>query len=70
MKVASWNVNSLNVRLPHLTTWLASALPDIVALQETKLEDGKFPVDAIAALGYQCAFFRAEDLQRRGPARA
>ena len=56
MKVASWNVNSLNVRLPHLNTWLATALPDIVALQETKLEDGKFPIEAIAALGYHCAF--------------
>jgi exodeoxyribonuclease-3 len=43
MKVASWNVNSLNVRMPHLSTWLATAAPDIVALQETKLEDEKFP---------------------------
>ena len=45
MKIASWNVNSLKVRLPHLTQWLADAQPDIVALQETKLEDAKFPVD-------------------------
>jgi exodeoxyribonuclease-3 len=56
MKIASWNVNSLNVRLPHLVEWLASAAPDIVALQETKLENGKFPVDAISALGYRCVF--------------
>ena len=56
MKIASWNVNSLKVRLPHLRDWLASALPDVVALQETKTEDAKFPADEIAALGYQCVF--------------
>ena len=56
MKIASWNVNSLNVRLPHLTTWLAEAQPDIVALQETKLEDAKFPREAIEAAGYRVAF--------------
>src|SRR5215468_9479368 len=56
MKVASWNVNSLNVRLPHLSTWLGSAAPDVVALQETKLEDAKFPDAEIAALGYHSVF--------------
>lgn len=56
MKIASWNVNSLNVRLPHLGTWLASCAPDIVALQETKLEDAKFPADAISGLGYRAVF--------------
>src|SRR5277367_2881207 len=56
MKIASWNVNSLNVRLPHLTAWLDSAAPDVVALQETKMEDSKFPADAIAALGYRSVF--------------
>jgi exodeoxyribonuclease-3 len=56
MKIASWNVNSLNVRLPHLSSWLAAASPDVVALQETKLEDAKFPADAIAALGYRSVF--------------
>ncbi|MBS0591661.1 MAG: exodeoxyribonuclease III [Proteobacteria bacterium] len=56
MKIASWNVNSLNVRLPHLTTWLAEAQPDIVALQETKMEDSKFPREAIEAAGYRVAF--------------
>jgi exodeoxyribonuclease-3 len=56
MKIASWNVNSLNVRLPHLIEWLGSAAPDVVALQETKLENAKFPVDAISALGYRCIF--------------
>jgi exodeoxyribonuclease-3 len=56
MKVASWNVNSLNVRMPHLSTWLATAAPDIVALQETKLEDAKFPVEALTTLGYHSVF--------------
>ena len=56
MRIASWNVNSLNVRLPHLTTWLAEAQPDIVALQETKLENTKFPREAIEAAGYRVAF--------------
>jgi exodeoxyribonuclease-3 len=56
MKIASWNVNSLKVRLPHLRDWLATTTPDIVALQETKTEDAKFPADEIAALGYQSVF--------------
>ncbi|HEY6942752.1 exodeoxyribonuclease III [Dokdonella sp.] len=56
MKVASWNVNSLNVRLPHLERWCAQAQPDIVALQETKLEDAKFPVAALEAAGYRSVY--------------
>ena len=56
MKIASWNVNSLNVRLPHLLDWLAAARPDVVALQETKLEDARFPAEALAQAGYACAF--------------
>jgi exodeoxyribonuclease-3 len=56
MKIASWNVNSLHVRLPHLGTWLADAKPDVVALQETKTENAKFPVDALSALGYSSVF--------------
>jgi len=56
MKIASWNVNSLKVRLPHLSQWLADAQPDIVALQETKLEDAKFPVDELAAAGYRAVY--------------
>ena len=56
MKIASWNVNSLKVRLPHLTQWLADARPDIVALQETKLEDARFPVDELAAAGYHAVY--------------
>lgn len=56
MKIASWNVNSLNVRMPHLEAWLADAAPDIVALQETKLEDSRFPDTALAALGWRSVF--------------
>ncbi|MGH8076411.1 MAG: exodeoxyribonuclease III [Lysobacter sp.] len=56
MKIASWNVNSLNVRLPHLQTWLAQSAPDVVALQETKLEDSRFPDTALAELGYRSVF--------------
>ncbi len=56
MKIASWNVNSLKVRLPHLLQWLGEAQPDVVALQETKLEDAKFPVAELAAAGYKAVF--------------
>jgi len=55
MKLATWNVNSLKVRLPHLTDWLAQARPDIVCLQELKLEDAKFPRAELQAAGFQCA---------------
>ena len=56
MKIASWNVNSLNVRLPHLTQWLGAFAPDVVGLQETKLEDHRFPDTALAELGYRSVF--------------
>jgi exodeoxyribonuclease-3 len=56
MKIASWNVNSLKVRLPQLTQWAAEAQPDVIALQETKLEDAKFPVDELAAAGYRAVY--------------
>ncbi|MGY0505758.1 exodeoxyribonuclease III [Luteimonas sp. e5] len=56
MKIASWNVNSLNVRLPHLLQWLQAAAPDVVGLQETKLEDHRFPAEALVEAGYRCAF--------------
>jgi exodeoxyribonuclease-3 len=56
MKIASWNVNSLNVRLPHVERWCAEQQPDILAIQETKLEDAKFPVSALEAAGYNAAF--------------
>jgi len=56
MKIATWNVNSLKVRLPHLLDWLAANTPDVVCLQETKTEDKNFPLAEIEAAGYQVAF--------------
>lgn len=56
MKLATWNVNSLKVRLPHLLDWLSRAAPDVVCLQETKLEDHAFPVAELEAAGYRCAW--------------
>jgi len=56
MKLATWNVNSLKVRLPHVLDWLATAQPDALCLQELKLEDKAFPVAEIEAAGYGVAF--------------
>ncbi len=56
MKIATWNVNSLKVRLPHLLDWLATTQTDVVCLQETKTEDVKFPREEIEAAGYQVAY--------------
>jgi len=52
MKIATWNVNSLKVRLPQVLDWLAAAGPDALCLQETKTEDGGFPFAELAAAGY------------------
>lgn len=57
MKLATWNVNSLSVRLPQVLDWLAANPVDVLALQELKMTDDKFPVDAIAAAGYQAQWF-------------
>lgn len=56
MQLVTWNVNSLNVRLPHLLQWLADNPVDVICIQETKLTDDKFPVAAIEAAGYQVVF--------------
>ena len=56
MKLAAWNVNSLKVRLPQLLEFLSTRNPDVVCLQETKLEDHNFPKAEIEAAGYQAAF--------------
>ena len=53
MKIVTWNVNSLKVRLPHLLQWVQESSPDIIALQETKLDDTRFPHAEIEAAGYQ-----------------
>ncbi len=56
MKIATWNVNSLRVRLPQVLAWIEAQRPDILALQETKLPDAMFPVEDFRALGYEVAF--------------
>ena len=56
MKIATWNVNSLKVRLPHLLDWLEQEKPDVVGLQETKLQNENFPADALREAGYEVAF--------------
>jgi exodeoxyribonuclease-3 len=56
MRIASWNVNSLKVRLPQVLDWLDSAQPDLLGLQETKLTDDKFPEAEIKDAGYQVIF--------------
>lgn len=56
MKLAAWNVNSLNVRLPHVLGWLTTHQPDALCLQELKLDDSKFPLAAIEEAGYSAVF--------------
>ena len=56
MKIATWNVNSLKVRLPHVLDWATEHRPDVVALQETKTTDDKFPAVAIAEAGYSVVY--------------
>jgi exodeoxyribonuclease III len=57
LKLATWNVNSLAVRLPHLIDWLAAHQPDVMVLQETKLTDDKWPQAEIEAAGYRAIWF-------------
>lgn len=52
MKLATWNVNSLRVRLPHVCDWLARVQPDVLCLQETKVTDEDCPVDSLRDAGY------------------
>lgn len=56
MKITSWNVNSLKVRLDQVLDWVNANRPDVIGLQETKLTDEKFPVEAIQQAGYHAAF--------------
>ncbi len=58
MRISTWNVNSLTARLPHVLDWLAAHPVDVLCLQELKLTDDKFPLDALAAAGFpHCAVF-------------
>ena len=54
MKIATWNVNSIRIRLPRLISWLERTQPDVVCLQETKVTDDIFPLPEIESLGYRC----------------
>ena len=56
MRIASWNVNSLKVRLPQVRDWLEKHRPDALCLQELKLEDAAFPVAELESIGYSAAF--------------
>lgn len=55
-RIATWNVNSLRVRSEQLMEWLRAHTPDVLALQETKLQDPDFPQEQFRAAGYHCAF--------------
>ncbi|MBK6320895.1 exodeoxyribonuclease III [Candidatus Aalborgicola defluviihabitans] len=57
MKLATWNINSLSVRLPQVLDWLAANPVDVLALQELKMTDDKFPADAFQAAGYSSQWF-------------
>jgi len=57
LKLATWNVNSLTVRLPQVLDWLAAHEPDVLCLQETKLTDDKFPHAEFSAAGYESQWF-------------
>jgi exodeoxyribonuclease-3 len=56
MKVATYNVNSIRVRLPLVLEWLRQSRPDVLAMQETKVQDDKFPQAAFEEMGYRYAF--------------
>src|SRR3546814_11648212 len=56
MKLATWNINSLKVRLPQVLDWLAANPVDALCLQELKLTDENFPLDAFTQIGYHAAW--------------
>ena len=57
MQIATWNVNSLTVRLQQVLAWLEANPVDALCLQELKLSDDTFPLEALQAASYQAAFF-------------
>jgi len=56
LTIVSWNVNSIRIRMPQLLQWLAERNPDVVGLQELKVEDGAFPLLELRSAGWHCAF--------------
>jgi len=74
MKIATWNVNSLNVRLGHVLDWLGAEQPEVLALQEIKMTDDRFPLEAFHEAGYEAIFsgqktYNGVALISRAPAR-
>lgn len=57
MKIVTWNINSLRVRLPQILSWLTLHSPDVVCFQELKLSHEQFPVDTFSRIGYNCAWY-------------
>ncbi|MBT6073421.1 MAG: exodeoxyribonuclease III [Gammaproteobacteria bacterium] len=57
MKIASWNVNGIRARIEHITAWIKSNQPDVLALQETKVMDDMFPFEAFTSLGYEAMIY-------------
>ena len=57
MKLVTWNINSIRARTERLLAWIERERPEVVCLQETKVEDAAFPMDALTAAGYQVATF-------------
>jgi exodeoxyribonuclease III len=57
MRIATWNVNSIRIRLPHVLRWLHTHAPDVLLLQETKVENALFPAAELASLGYHLAAY-------------
>src|SRR3954453_22105655 len=56
MKIATWNINSVRRRLPLVVEWLRANRPDVLCMQETKVQDSDFPVDAFRDAGYHSTF--------------
>lgn len=57
MKLATWNINSIRARTERLLAWLRAEAPDVLCLQETKVEDAGFPIDVLKAAGYEVAIY-------------
>lgn len=57
MKLVTWNINSIRARTQRLVGWLDANRPDVVCLQETKVEDAQFPLEAVEKLGYRAVMF-------------
>ena len=57
MKLVTWNINSIRMRMEKLLTWIDNERPDVLCLQETKVEDAGFPIDALKKRGYEVATY-------------